>query len=73
MNLKYIKTFTIILTQVFTDQKLTDMLCDADDKQLAAFKDGSKYQILVQQGKTPESIRWVFFALQLDSIIKYFW
>ena len=53
MNLKYIKTFTIILTQVFTDQKLTDMLCDADDKQLAAFKDWSKYQILVQQGKLP--------------------
>ena len=43
------------------------MLLYADEVQCSAFQDWSKFQILVQQGKTPEGIKWCFFALQLGS------
>lgn len=52
-------------TKVLADQGLAEMLRNADEMQLSVFRDWTKFQILIQQGKTPEGIKWVFMAAYL--------
>ena len=44
---------------------MADLLLRADDSGKSVFDKWSKFQILIQQGRTPEGIRWVFHSLCL--------
>eukprot|EP00435_Cladocopium_sp_Y103_P048673 s811_g14.t1 len=45
-------------TSVLCDQCIADLLLHADESDKKAFSHWSKYQILVQKGRTAEGIRW---------------
>ena len=56
--------------EVLQDKDISDMLIAADEKSGNGIRKGpfshwSKYQIYIQKGKTPQGIRWLFFATNL--------
>lgn len=52
--------------QVLCDKVLTDLLLSADESEKKAFSHWSKYQILIQKGRSSEGIRWLFMGVFLD-------
>ncbi|CAL1156779.1 unnamed protein product, partial [Cladocopium goreaui] len=48
---------------VLCDPDIAQLLLHADEAEKKAFSHWSKYQILVQKGRTPEGIRWLFMAV----------
>ena len=51
---------------MLTDPDLAAMLLENDENEKGgAFSHWSKFQIILQQGKTPEGIRWNFMAVCL--------
>lgn len=56
------------LLQVLCDKFLADLLLKADESEKKAFSHWSKYQILIQKGRTSEGIRWLFTGVFLDLI-----
>lgn len=53
-------------TQVLKDPDLSALLLEADETLKNPFDKWSKFQILIQQGRSPEQIKWIFFALSLS-------
>ena len=54
-----------LIFKVLKDKELANLLLTADNDKVNPFDKWSKFQILIQQGRTPEGIKWVFFALHL--------
>ena len=65
MNQGPLKDSVIASSEVLKDQELANLLLAADEDRKNPFNSWSKFQILIQQGKHPEGIKWVFFAVQL--------
>ena len=59
--------------EVLCDPDIAQLLLHADEAEKKAFSHWSKYQILVQKGRTPEGIRWLFMAVSLDWTYIGFW
>ena len=53
--------------EAFKDQEIMEVLLQADEDEVknGPFNHWSKFQILVQQGKNSESVRWLFLAVSL--------
>lgn len=61
------------ILEVLCDPDIAQLLLHADEAEKKAFSHWSKYQILVQKGRTPEGIRWLFMAVSLDWTYIGFW
>ena len=53
------------LPSVLRDKQLAELLLKSDEEVKPIFDRWSKFQILIQQGRTPDGIKWVFNALCL--------
>lgn len=56
--------------EVLTDKLLADLLLKADESDKKAFSHWSKFQILIQKGRTSEGIRWLFLGVPLGSCLQ---
>lgn len=59
----FVDTACTMGNRVLKDQDLANLLLSADEDKKNPFNSWSKYQILIQQGKNPDGIKWVFFAV----------
>lgn len=56
------------LAEVLPDKVLAELLLKADESDKKAFSHWSKFQILIQKGRTSEGIRWLFLGVPLGSV-----
>ena len=71
MNQGPLKDSVIASSEVLKDQELANLLLAADEDRKNPFNSWSKFQILIQQGKHPEGIKWVFYWIfKMNVILK---